>query len=123
MESHECRDDEGQYCCQDVASHHEVAHFVIEAFGVAERASDDAVRSQYDKQAGARTVEKHIHEELVVVESDAVCDPWAVMIHLENASVTLRAVMASIGLCLVAPLTDANTTVSLAFHRGSHTHH
>ena len=123
MESHEGRDDEGQHRCQDVAGHYEVAHLVIEALGVAERASNDAVGSQHNEQAGARAVEEHVHEELVVVEADAVCDPGAVMVHLEDASVTLRAVMAPVGLRLVAPLADAHTAVSLALHGGRHAHH
>ena len=112
VESHEGRDDEGQHRCQDVAGHHEVAHLVIEALGVAERASDDAVGSQHNEQAGARAVEEHVHEELVVVEADAVGDPGAVMVHLQDATIALRAVMASVRLRLVTPLADTDATVA-----------
>ena len=55
-------------------------------------------------------MEDHVHEELVVVETDAVCDPWAVMVHLQDAAVALGTVMTSIRLGLVAPLADADAT-------------
>ena len=34
-------------------------------------------------------MEEHIHEKFVVVESNAIGDPWAVVIHFENTSVAL----------------------------------
>ena len=55
-------------------------------------------------------MEDHVHEELVVVETDAVSDPRAMMVHLQDAAVALRTVMASIRLGLVAPLADADAT-------------
>ena len=55
-------------------------------------------------------MENHVHEELVVVETDAVGDPWAMMVHLQDAAVALRTVMASIWLGLIAPLADADAT-------------
>ena len=67
-------------------------------------------------------MEEHIHEELVVVESDTIGDPGAMMVHLEYALIALGAVMAPVGLGLVAPLADANTTVSLALDGGLHAH-
>ena len=51
-------------------------------------------------------MEKHAQEELIVVESDAVGNPWAMMVHFENTSVTLGAMMASVRLRFVAPLTN-----------------
>ena len=60
---------------------------------------------------------EHIHEELVVVEADAVGHPRAVMVHLQHAPIALRAVMASVGLGLVAPLADSNTAELFTFDR------
>jgi len=59
-------------------------------------------------------VEEHVQEELVVVETDAIGDPWAVMVHLEDAPVALRAMVTPVWLRLVAPLADTNATIALA---------
>ena len=67
-------------------------------------------------------MEEHVEEELVVVEADAVGDPWAMVVHLEDAAIALRAVMAPVGLRLVAPLADTHTTIALAFNRWSDSH-
>ena len=61
-------------------------------------------------------MEKHAQKELVVVESDAVGNPWAVMIHLEDAPIALRAMMASIRLCFIAPLANPDATELLFLH-------
>ena len=58
-------------------------------------------------------MKEHVHEELVVVEADAVGHPWTVMIHLEYALVALRTVMAPVWLGREAPL--ANTDASSQF--------
>ena len=67
-------------------------------------------------------MEEHVKEELVIVEADAVGDPWAMVVHLEDAAIALGAVMAPVGLRLVAPLADTHTTIALAFNRGSDSH-
>lgn len=67
-------------------------------------------------------MEEHVHEELVVVEADAVCDPGAVMVHLQDAAVALRAVMAPVGLGFVAPLAYTDATVAFTLDRGLHSH-
>ena len=54
-------------------------------------------------------MEEHIHEELVVVESDTIGDPGAMMVHLEYALVALGAVMAPVWLGLEAPLANSYT--------------
>jgi hypothetical protein len=61
-------------------------------------------------------VEQHIHEELVVVEANTVGYPWTMVIHLKNAPIALRTVMASIWLSLVAPLADPDTTELLSLY-------
>ena len=68
-------------------------------------------------------MEKHVQEELVIVESNAVGDPGAVVVHFEYAAIALRAVMTPIWLRLVAPLADAHATVALTFNGGSHSHY
>lgn len=68
-------------------------------------------------------MEEHVQEELVVVETDAIGDPWAVMVHLEDAPVALRAMVTPVWLRLVAPLADTNATIALALDRRLHAHH
>ena len=64
-------------------------------------------------------MEDHVHEEFVVEETDAIGNPRAVMVHLQNATVALRTVMTSIRLSLVAPLADADTAQTPPLHRDS----
>jgi hypothetical protein len=51
-----------------------------------------------------------LRKKLVVIESDAVGNPWTMMVHLEDAPVALRAMMASIRFCFIAPLANPDTT-------------
>ena len=90
---------------------------------MAKSTRNDRIAGRNNQQAGHRAVEEHVHEEFVIVEAYAVGDPRTVMVHLEYAAVALWAVMAPIRLCLVAPLTDAHTTVSLALHWRCNAHH
>lgn len=62
-------------------------------------------------------MEEHANEELVVVEANTVGDPGAVMVHLQDASVALRAMMASVWLRLVAPLANSYATELLLLNR------
>ena len=89
MEEHEEGDDDGQDAREDVRRHHKVADFVIEGVGVCECAANNRITRRNDNQACHTAMEEHVHEEFVVVETDAVSDPWAVMVHLENASIAL----------------------------------
>ena len=61
-------------------------------------------------------MEEHAEEELIVVEADAVGHPGTVMVHLQDAPVALRAVMAAVWLCFVTPLADSNTSELLFLH-------
>ena len=63
-------------------------------------------------------MEKHIHKELVVVKSDAICYPWTVMVHFKDASVALRAVMTPIRLSFIAPLANTDTSITFTLNRG-----
>ena len=58
-------------------------------------------------------MEEHVHEELIVVESDAVGNPRTMMVHLQDALVALRAVMAPLWLGVEAPLTNTDATGQL----------
>ena len=89
MEEHEEGYDDGQDARQDIRRHHEVADFVIERVGVSQCAANNWITGRNDNQAGHAAMEEHIHEEFVVVETDAISDPRAVMVYLENASVAL----------------------------------
>ena len=63
-------------------------------------------------------MKEHVHEKFVVVESNTIGDPGAVVVHFENASVALGAVMASVWLRLVTPLANAHTAIAFTFYRG-----
>ena len=89
---------------------------------MAHGARNDWVASRHDQEAGHGAVEEHVHEEFVVVETDTVSNPWAMMVHLEDAAVALGAMMASVRLCLVAPLADTYATVAFALDRWLHAH-
>ena len=117
MEQEEDGYDEGQEGCQDVSCHHEVGLFVVKRFGFLESASEDRVARSCNQIASERAVEDHVHEELVVVETDAVGNPWAVMVHLQDASIALGAVVASIRLSFVTPLADTDATQTPPLHR------
>lgn len=47
---------------------------------------------------GGDCVEQEEQEEFSIVETDAIIKPWAVMVHVKDASVASRAMMASFGL-------------------------
>ena len=116
MERHEGRDDKGEDAGENVGCHDKVAHLVVECIRVAQRPRNDRVARRDDQQAGHRAVEEHVHEEFVVVEADAVGDPGAMMVHLEDAAVALGAVMASVRFSLVTPLADSDAAVAFTLN-------
>ena len=73
----------------------------------------DAVRGEDDPLARDGRVEQQADEVLVVVEADAVVQPRAVMVHLQDASIALAAVVAAIRLCLQTPLAHPDATKAL----------
>lgn len=62
-------------------------------------------------------VEQKIDEILIIVEPDAIGDPGAVMVHLQDTPVTLTAVMSSIGLSPQTSLTHSDATHLFLFNR------
>ena len=71
------------------------------------------MRGEYDPLASEGRVIEQADEVLVVEEADAVVEPRAVMVHFEDASVALAAVMAPIRLGLQASLAHADATEAL----------
>ena len=53
-------------------------------------------------------VEQEENEELVVVESDTVVDPWTVVVHLEDAGPADGAVVSTVRFDHSAPITVAD---------------
>ena len=82
MEGQEGGNDECEDGGEDVGCHHKVGNFIVKGIGVAECARNHRIACRHDHPAGEGAVEEHVHEEFVVVEADAVSDPWAVMVHL-----------------------------------------
>ena len=118
MEGQEGGNDEGKDGGEDIGCHHKVGNFVIKGIGMAECACNDRVTCRDDHPACKRAVEEHVHEEFVVIEADAVRDPWAVMVHLQDAPVALGAMMASVWLCLVTPLANTDTAIAFSLYGG-----
>ena len=56
------------------------------------------ITCDHNYQRSYGCIEQHVKEILVVVKSNAVADPWTMMIHFEDALTALRAVMGSIRL-------------------------
>lgn len=73
-------------------------------------------RCAHNGPSGGHAVEDHAKEEFVVVKTDTVSDPWTMVVHLENAPVALRAMVASVWLSLVAPLAYPDAAVALLFY-------
>jgi len=116
MEREETSDQEAEDTGQHVSSDDEISQFVIYAFP-RKHGSEHRVRGRDYQNAGRRSVKEHIQEVFVVVEADAVGNPRAVMVHLENTLVALGAVMASVWLCSKASLAHPDATKLLTFER------
>lgn len=120
VECKEQRDEQRDRHRQNIRCDNEVSDFVVEAAWVVYRALQDRVRGANDGPDGGHAVEHHTQEVLVVVESHTVGYPRAVVVHLQDASVALRAVVASIRLGFVAPLADANTAKAFLLDADHH---
>jgi len=62
-------------------------------------------------------VEQEQEEILVVIKPNAIVNPWAVMVHLENAHSADPTVVATVWLILMAPLAVTPIPSSLLFQR------
>ena len=79
--------------------------------------NEDGVRCYDDEERGQRCVEEHVEEVFLVVEADAVGDPGAMMIHFENASVALAAVVSSVRLRYQTSLAQPDASVLFLLNR------
>lgn len=101
---------------QNIAGDYEVCYFIIKCIWVAHGTTDYVVRWEDNDCSGHGTVEKHIQKELVVVETDAIGNPRTMMVHFQDASVALRAMVTSVRLRLEAPLTNSHATKLFLFN-------
>jgi hypothetical protein len=94
--------DEGtDHRCERFTEHQE-KHFVERRIGISCSPHGVDHCPHHDVSAKSR-VEDEEEEVLVIPVTYTVVDPWAVMIHLENAHSAYAAVMTSVGLKLCTP--------------------
>ena len=99
---------QGKHARQDVTRHDEVCDAVVKGLRVHQSLQHDRVAGRDYQQRADHGGKYHAEKVLVIVEADAVGDPRTVMVHLQDARVTLRTVVGTVGLRLVAPLADAD---------------
>ena len=116
MEAEKAREDEGQQWSQDVRSHYKVWNLIIERFRVGNCAGHNRITCTHNEPTSECTMENHAHEELVVEEADTVCYPRTMVVHFEDAPITLGTVVTPVRLCFVAPLTNAHTSKTTSFY-------
>ena len=117
MEGEERAQQERKHQGQHPAYYDKVGRFVIEKFRTGHALLQDRQTTPGDNVARHSCVKQHAQEKLVVVESNAIGNPRAVMVHLEDTPIALRAVMTAVGLGLEAPLADAHAALLLLLHR------
>jgi hypothetical protein len=113
MEAHEPSDQNSHHHGEDVGCDHVVGDCEVEVLGVVAGFNEDGVAGGNNHPASDSAVEQHTNEVLVVVESHAVGNPRAMVVHLQNASIALRAVMTTVRLSLEAPMTYTYTSIFL----------
>ena len=116
MKREEAGDDEPKNARQDVRCHDEVSQFVVYAFSW-ENGAQDWIGGRDYQDASDGGVEEHIQKVFIVVEADAIRNPRAVMVHLENALIALRTVMAPIRFGSETSLAHPDATELLPFKR------
>ena len=99
MEGEEAGDYEAEGAGEDVRGDHVVGHLVVNGLGLEDGGHEGPGRPD-DHVAAEGSVEQHAHEELVIIETNAVGDPGAVMVHLQHAFVALGTVVASVRLLI-----------------------
>lgn len=102
----------GQY----ITCNNKVCYSVIECLRMTHSSTHYPVWWEYNNCCWTWAMEQHVQEKLVVIESNAICYPGAVMIHLEYASITLRAMVTSVGLCFETPLANTYTAKFFLFN-------
>jgi hypothetical protein len=113
VEAHEPCNQSSHYHGEDVRCNHVVGDCEVEVFRVVAGFNEDGVTGDNNHPASDSAVEQHTNKVLVVVESYAVGNPGAVVVHLQNASITLRAVMTTVGLSFEAPMAYTYSSIFL----------
>ena len=80
---------------------------------VAKRSFDGHRRRSHDKPCADDRVEQKQKKVLVIVETNTIVNPWAVVIHTQNAAAAHTAMMTTIRLILPAPF--AMTSIATLF--------
>ena len=78
-----------------------------------DRPLNNWIRCAHNGPSSGHAVEYHAQEVFVVVKSDTVSNPGTMVVHLENASIALGAMVASVWFSLVAPLAYPHAAVAL----------
>jgi len=61
-------------------------------------------RGENDDEKATVRIQEKLHEELAVVEADTIVDPWAMMVHIEDAAIANTTVVSPVWLPYVAHL-------------------
>ena len=75
--------------------------------------SNQGVACQHDHPVDSGAIEQYANEEFVVVKTNAIGNPRTVMVHLENATVALGAMVGTVRFRFVAPVADSSSTFFL----------
>ena len=113
MEGEKQSDQQSNNNRQYVRRHNKVRYLVVETVWVVDRPLNNWIRCAHNSPSSCQAVENHTQEVFVVVKSDTVSDPGTMVVHLENASIALGAMVATVWFSLVAPLADPHATVAL----------
>jgi hypothetical protein len=113
VEAHEPCNQSSHYHGEDVRCDHVVGDCEVEVLRVVTGFNEDGVTGDNNHPASDSAVEQHTNKVLVVVESYAVGNPGAVVVHLQNASIALRAVMTAVGLSFEAPMAYTYSSIFL----------
>lgn len=80
--------------------------FYINVFSFSAESNEE---SKCTENGAEDDVEEHLEEEFTVLEANAIVDPWAMMVHVEDASIACGAVVAAFGFEDVADEAEATT--------------
>jgi len=97
VEHKEASNNKGQWNSQSIWGQNIVSNWVGYSW-VDESDSDNREGGNKKEYRGNGSVEKHVQEILVVVETYAIRHPGTVVVHLKHATVALRTVVTTIGL-------------------------
>lgn len=117
VEAEERSDDEPKHARQHVRRRDEVGNAVVDVV-FAESDHEEPVAAVNDGLAAETGIEQHVEEVFVVVKSNAVGYPRAVVVHFQNAFVALAAMVTSIWLRSQTSLAHSNPSILFALKAG-----